>query len=42
MTFSGHVEKQRDSKDRVKFKIYDITIWKTNNCDINIASYLKK
>ena len=29
----GHVEKRLDRKDTVNFKIYDIKIWLTNNCN---------
>ena len=38
----GHVEKQLDQKEKVNFKIYDITAWLRNNCNIHIAQYLKK
>ena len=30
----GHVEKRLDLKDNVNFKIYDVKIWETNNCNI--------
>ena len=38
-----HVEKRLDYdlKDKVNFKIYDITTWETNNCNIHIALYLR-
>ena len=29
-----------DKKDKVNFKIYDITKWEKNNCSIHIARYL--
>ena len=32
LTF-GYVEKQFDQKDRVNFKIYDVTNWLTKNCN---------
>ena len=37
-----HVEKQLDQKDKVNFKIYDVTTWLTNNCNTYIDQYLKK
>ena len=30
----GHVKKRLDQKDKVNFKIYDVTTWLTNNCYI--------
>ena len=36
------VEKQLDWKDKNNFKIYDVTIWETNNCGTCIAQYLNK
>ena len=38
----GHVGKRFDKKDLVGFKIYDVTIWLTNNCNTHIDQYLKK
>ena len=38
----GHVEKRRDYKDKVDFKIYDVTTWLTNNCNARTVQYLKK
>ena len=38
----GHLENWLDHKDKVNFKIYDITAWLTNNCNTHIAQYLKK
>ena len=35
--FCGHVEKLLDYKDKVNFKIYDVTGWLTNKCNIHIA-----
>ena len=32
-----HVVKQRDKKDKIKFKIYNITDRKKNNCKAHIA-----
>ena len=29
-------------KDKINFKIYDITIWLTNNCNSHIDQYIKK
>ena len=29
----GHAEKRLDSKDKVNFKIHDVTTWLTNNCN---------
>ena len=38
-----HVEeKQLDKKDKVNFKIYDVTGWQINNYKTHIAQYLKK
>ena len=31
-----------DQKEKVNFKIYDVTAWLTNNYNIRIAQYLKK
>ena len=38
----GHVEKWLDLKDKVSFKIYDVTTWKTNSCNTHINQYLEK
>ena len=38
----GHVEKRFDQKDKVNFKIYDVTTWLTNSYNKYIAQYLKK
>ena len=40
--FFGHAGKRKDKKAKVKFKIYDVTDWITNNYNIHIAQYLKK
>ena len=40
--FFGHVEKRLDQKDKVSFKIYDVTAWLTNNSNTYIAQYLEK
>ena len=37
-----HIEKRLDAKDKVNFKIYDITTLLTNNYNTRIAQYLKK
>ena len=37
-----HKEKRFDEKDKVNFKIHDITTWKTNNCNTHILQYLKQ
>ena len=37
-----HVGKQLDMKKKVNLKIYNITVWETNNYNIHIAQYLKK
>ena len=37
----GYVEKQLDKKTMVNYKIYDVTYWSTNNCNIEVAQYLK-
>ena len=36
------VEKLFDQKDKVNFKIYDVTTWLTNNCNTQITQYLMK
>ena len=36
------IEKQLDQKDKINFKIYDVTAWLTNNCNTHIEQYLKK
>ena len=36
------VKKQLDQKDKVDFKIYDVTSWLINNCNKHIDQYLKK
>ena len=37
------IEKKRlDQRDKVNFKIYDITTWLTNNYNTHIAQYLTK
>ena len=38
----GHVGKSLDKKAKVLFKIYDVTNWGTNNCNIDIAECLEK
>ena len=40
--FFGHVVKQLDKKTTINFKIYDVTIWKTNNYNTDIPQYHKK
>ena len=37
----GHVAKRRDKKDKVSFKLYDVTAW-LNNFNALIAQYLEK
>ena len=37
----GHISKQLHEKD-VNFKLYDVTIWWTNNCNTHFDQYLKK
>ena len=37
----GHVEKRLDQKDEANFKIHDVTIWLTNNCNTHTDQYLK-
>ena len=38
----GHVEKRLDWKDKVNFKLYDVTAWLTNRCNTDADQYLKK
>ena len=35
-------KKRLDWKDKVNFKIHDVTTWLTNNCNTHIVQYLKK
>ena len=34
----GHVEKELDYKDKANSKIYDLKIWKTNDCNTHTLS----
>ena len=36
------VKKRLDYKDKVNFKIYDVTAWLTNNYNTHIAQYLTR
>ena len=36
------VPKRLDRKGKFNFKFYDVTGWRTNNCNSHIAQYLKK
>ena len=38
----GHVSKQLDKKDKVNFKLYEVTVWLTNNRNTDIVQYFKK
>ena len=38
----GHVEETALIKDKVNFKIFDVTTWSTNNYNIHIVQYLTK
>ena len=38
----GNVEKRLDWKNKVHFKIYDVTTWLINNFNTHIAQYLTK
>ena len=38
----GHVAKQLNEKDKVNFKIYEVTTWLKSNCNTYIDQYLKK
>ena len=38
----GYLAKRLDSKDKVNFKIYDVTAWLTNSCNTHIAQYVEK
>ena len=40
--FYVHVVKPPNKTAKVKFKIYDVTNWITNNYNTHIAQYLKK
>ena len=35
-------EKRLDQKNKVNFKLYDVTTWLTNNCNTYIVQYLTK
>ena len=34
--------KQLDYKDKINFKIYDVTTWETSNCNTHIVQCLNK
>ena len=36
--FFRHVSKRLDKKDKIDFKMYDVTHWAVNNCNIRIAN----
>ena len=38
----GHVEETACLKDKVNFKIFDVTTWLTNNYNTHITQYLRK
>ena len=38
----GHVEKMINWKDKINFKIYDVTTWLPNNYNAHTAQYLMK
>ena len=38
----GYVEKWFDYKDKVNFKIYDVTTWLANNFNTHINQYFEK
>ena len=38
----GHVKERFDSKDKVNFKLYDITTWLRNNGNKHSMHYLTK
>ena len=38
----GYVEKRFDKKAMVNCKVYDVTDWTTNKCNMQIAQILKK
>ena len=38
----SHVEHRLDLRDEVNFKIYDVTMWETSNCNTHIVQHLKK
>ena len=40
--FFGHLRKWLYKKAKVNFKTYDVTDWRTNNCNTHIAQYLKE
>ena len=37
----GYEEKRSDKKVKINSKIYDVTVWTTNNYNTHIAQYLK-
>ena len=37
----GNVAKHLDKRDKVNFKIYDVTTWLTNNCNTHIVQYFE-
>ena len=42
LDFFGRVAKRFDQKEKVNFKISDVTAWLTNNSNTQIAQYLEK
>ena len=38
----GHVEKQLDYKDKVNFKVFDVTTCLTDNCNTHLDQYLSR
>ena len=38
----GLLEKRFDLKEKVNFKMYEVTTWETNNCNKLTAQYIKK
>ena len=42
LDFFVRVAKRLDQKEKVNFKIYDVTVRLTNNCNTHIAQYLEK
>ena len=42
LDFFGRVAKRLNSKDKVNFKIYDVTASLTSSCNTHIAQHLEK
>ena len=42
LEFFGRAAKRHDQKEKVNFKVYEVTAWLTNNYNTHIAQYPEK